>query len=448
MIGAIADDYTGGTDVAVAFRRAGLRTVLLFGEPSDHVELPEHDAVVVALKSRTIAPAEAVRMSLASASWLKNRGVGQFYFKYCSTFDSRPEGNIGPVADALAGFLGASRVVVAPSSPEHLRTQYLGHLFVDRQLLSESPMRHHPLTPMTDSFIPRVLAAQTAAPVSLIDERDVRRGRARIRSLLDERGPSDELHYVVVDAITDGDLREIGAACADELLVTGAAGLAGGLGAARAARLGAVQPVAVVGDRGPGRLRDAGPGAVLAGSCSARTLQQVAHMAAAHPSFRLDALSSADAGTLAEEALRWYDRQDAAVAPLVYSSLPPRELAEVQAALGTEQASDLLETAMGLVARGLVRRGVRRIVVAGGETSGAVVSALEVDGGVIGEEAAPGVPWIYSTGPDPVALLLKSGNFGEVELLSQAIESPLSAAPPATGAGALDAAAADAEARS
>ncbi|MCS5722553.1 four-carbon acid sugar kinase family protein [Herbiconiux sp. CPCC 203407] len=421
-IGAIADDFTGGTDVAVAFRRAGLRTVLLFGPPRPDEVLPPHDAVVVALKTRTIAPAEAVRLSVEAATWLRERGAEQFYFKYCSTFDSRPSGNIGPVADALAELLGASRVVVAPSSPDHLRTQYMGHLFVDRMLLSDSPMRHHPLTPMVDSSVPRLLRAQTSRPVSLIDLRMVRAGADRVRSLVAD---APDRSYVVVDALSDSDLAEVGLACADDVLVTGAAGLAGGLGAARMHRLGARtaagRPASA---HPPSPAISAGSrSAVLAGSCSARTLEQVEHMRERHPSFLLDAVLTPDPQALARQALAWFDEQPADSTALIYSSIPSDRLAEVQRLLGVEGASEILETAMGRVARGLVERGVRRLVVAGGETSGAVVTALEVGGGVIGEEAAPGVPWIHSTGPVALDLLLKSGNFGDPELLTRSIRS-------------------------
>jgi uncharacterized protein YgbK (DUF1537 family) len=423
VIGAIADDFTGGTDVAVAFRRAGLRTVVLFGR-TDADELPEHDAIVVALKTRTIDPADAVEQSVEAVKWLRNRGATQIYFKYCSTFDSRPEGNIGPVADALADFLGARRAAVVPSSPGHLRTQYMGHLFVDQLLLSDSPMRHHPLTPMTDSFIPRVLETQTGRQVALVDHRAVRQGRDTVRSLLESHEAAGS-RYVVIDAISDEDLIEIGHACRDDVLVTGAAGLAGGLGVAHAARLNAAHRPAFGGQDDP--IGDV-PAAVLAGSCSARTLEQIADMQREHFSFLLDAVATPDPELLAQSALSWYDGLPDEKAPLIYSSLPPAELRRAQHVLGTERASQINEAAMGIIARGLVERGVKRVVIAGGETSGAVVTALGVDGGLIGEEAAPGVPWIYTTGPRPIALLLKSGNFGDPGLLSRSVRTQQGAA--------------------
>lgn len=419
MIGAIADDFTGGTDVAVAFRRAGLRTVVLFGGASDRGDLPTHDAIVIALKTRTIEPEVAVSESVQAAQWLRDHGATQIFFKFCSTFDSKPEGNIGPVADALADLLDAPRAVVVPSSPEHLRTQYMGHLFVDRQLLSDSPMRHHPLTPMTDSYIPRVLETQTLRTVGLIDHRSVRRGAEEVARLLDEQ-QSAGVRYSVVDAVDDADLAAIGRACADDVLVTGAAGLAGGLGLAHAARL-VDDAHTRIEELHSDPIGDV-DSAVLAGSCSARTLEQISDMQRGHDSYLLDAVATPDAASLATQALAWFDARPSTSVPLIYSSLPPAQLRRAQETLGTERASAILEGAMGIIARGLVARGVQRLVIAGGETSGAVVTALEVDGGVIGEEAAPGVPWIYTTGSRQIALLLKSGNFGAPDLLTTAVE--------------------------
>ncbi len=416
MIGAIADDFTGGTDVAVAFQQAGFRTAIVFGDPAASHELPDVDATVVALKTRTVAASEAVRRSLDAARWLQSRGATQLYFKYCSTFDSTAKGNIGPVCDALAHHMQAPVTVVAPSSPVHGRTQYMGRLFVGEQLLSESPMRHHPLTPMNDSRIPAALQLQTPREVGLVAYATVARGHAAVRDALDLLA-RDGIGYAVTDALSDADLREIGKACVDDVLVTGAAGMARGLGDAWAARL----PLAGAGaqDAHHDPVGDS-PAAALAGSCSARTLEQIETMQSTHPSFCLDPVATPDAAGLAEQALAWYDSREDERAPLIYASRPPEELIEIQNTLGSARAADILEGAMGLIARGLVARGTRRLVVAGGETSGAVVTALGVYGGVVGEEAAPGVPWIYTTSDQPLALLLKSGNFGEPGLLARA----------------------------
>lgn len=416
MIGALADDFTGATDIAAAFRRAGLNVRIQFELEDDDTDLLNSDVTVVALKTRTIEPAEAVAQSLRALDWLRSRGATQIFFKYCSTFDSRPEGNIGPVADALADALGAPRAVFVPSSPRHLRTQYMGHLFVDKLLLSDSHMRHHPLTPMTNSYLPAVLAGQTHHGVTLLEHRDVQRGITQIRRLLEQAETGSP--FVLVDALNEADLRLIGSAVVDDILITGAAGLAEGFGSAWAQHHRTQ-------DNDHRRQPDAPPwttAAVLAGSCSARTLEQVANMQrAGHPSLALDALETPDSAALATTALAWYDQQGTATAPLIYSSLPPKQLAHVQSELGIERASRILETAMGSIARGLVQRGVDRLVVAGGETSGAVVIALDLRNGLIGEEAAPGVPWISMTSPHPLTVLLKSGNFGDPELLTRSV---------------------------
>lgn len=410
MIGAIADDFTGATDVAVALRRRGIRTVLFFGAPREETgeqAATEHDAVVIALKTRTIARDDAVAQSLTALEWLRARGTRQVYFKFCSTFDSTAAGNIGPVLDALAGALEVPVVAMTPSSPEHGRTQYNGYLFVGDVLLSESPMRHHPLTPMTDSYLPRVLEGQSVHRAGVVTLAQVRRGELG-RRLADLR--AEGVRYALVDAIEDADLAAAGRALADAPLVAGAAGLAGGLAAAHA-RAGFDDAAGAVPE---------GSAAVLAGSCSARTLEQVeAMIEAGRPAYLLDALADPDPGSLAAGALTWYDSLGAGSgAPLVYSSVEPAALRRVQDVLGADRSAAILESAIGRIAQGLVERGVIRVISAGGETSGAVVSALGVSGGVIGPEAARGVPWIFTS--SGLSLLLKSGNFGEPGLLLEA----------------------------
>lgn len=415
MIGVIADDVTGGTDVAVAFRRTGLATVILFGQPDENTALPYHDAVVIALKTRTLPAEDAVTESVRAASWLKEHGASQLYFKYCSTFDSKPEGNIGQVADALADLQGAALTVVAPASPEHRRTLYMGNLFVGDQPLAESPMSHHPLTPMTDSNVVRLLSAQTGRRIELVSQATVGAGARAVRERLDDLAASG-VRYAVIDAISATDLQTIGDACRDDVLLTGAAGLAGGLGRALA---GAKKTPQSHGADPIGASRSV----ALAGSCSARTREQVAYMRDREPSLFLDAVSTPDAGQLAASALDWFTSLPVDACPLIYSTLEPDQLRRTQEILGTERSAQILEGATGLIARGLVDRGVRRLVTAGGETSGAVVAALSVRGGTIGSEIAPGVPWIYTTGPVPIALLLKSGNFGSPGLLLEAVRS-------------------------
>ena len=411
-LGAIADDYTGGTDIALAFRQAGLRTLLFFGPPEATAELPPHDAIVIALKSRTTPPEQAVAESLAAWEWLSGVGVGQLYFKYCSTFDSTAQGNIGPVTDALANAVGAATVVTTPSSPAHRRTVYAGQLFVDGVPLAETHMAGHPLTPMTDSYLPRVLAAQTDRPVEALPLATLHQGVAAVRTALTGSGAT---RHVVADAVADGDLEVLARAVVDQPLVAGAAGLAAALAALRAP-----------GDRDHSTAADpvgAGRAAVLAGSCSARTLEQIADFEGrGGPSYRVDALSAADPDTLAQRALAWVDDLPPQATPLLYTSLPADQLRQVQAQLGTAASAQLLENALARIAAGLVERGVRRLVSAGGETSGAIVHGLQVQGAAVGGDVAAGVPWIYTLGEEPLALLLKSGNFGDVAMFSRAVD--------------------------
>lgn len=422
VIGVIADDFTGATDVGVAFRRAGLRTGIFFGIPEEADLAGGNDVLVIALKSRTAPVVDAVELSTRAYDWLAQAGATQFFFKYCSTFDSTAEGNIGPVLDALSARSGSKTVVQTPSSPDHQRTQYLGHLFVGGSLLSESPMASHPLTPMSDSLLPRLLSAQTASEVSLIALDVVRRGASELRLEIARREDSGAGH-LLVDAIDDDDLRVIGDAVVDSALVAGAAGLAGGFARALIGRHGASGLIARTAD-----VQDtvgSAPAVVLSGSCSAATLLQLDVVKqAGRPAYHLDALALPDAPALAEGALHWFDALPSGDAPVIYSSSTPAVRESVQRELGVDRAAQLLESATALIARGLVERGVRRFVVAGGETSGAVVDALGITGGSIGPEAAPGVPWIFTAGQTPLALLLKSGNFGTPELLRDASQVP------------------------
>jgi uncharacterized protein YgbK (DUF1537 family) len=407
MIGTIADDVTGATDAAVAFRRQGLRVGVYFGLPDGAVIEPGLDAAVIALKSRTLPSRDAVVQTLKAAEVLRTAGAGQLYFKYCSTFDSTPSGNIGPVLDALVGFTGTALVVSTPSSPEHGRTTYNGYLFVHEILLSESHMRNHPLTPMTDSALTRLMDAQTRGGSIVIDHETVRRGTQAIKKRLNQaRGTA---RYIFPDAITDNDLLAIARSVLDEPLVAGAAGLAGAIARAHVERRG----VSITDEV---QQAPTGRAVVLAGSCSRRTLEQIEQMhLAGRPAYRLDALGAQNAASLAREALGWYDALPVGPAPLIYSSLPPSELHEVQEILGVERSAEILEGAIGEVARGLRDRGVIRFVAAGGETSGSIVSALGIQGGIIGPEAALGVPWIHTD--QNLDVLLKSGNFGEPNLL-------------------------------
>lgn len=415
-LGCIADDLTGATDVALMLQNAGMRTMQAIGVPerADSGAPPEADAVVVALKSRTSPPAEAVAQSLSALAWLRAQGAEQILFKYCSTFDSTDAGNIGPVADALLEALGASFTVACPAFPTNKRTVYLGHLFVGEQLLSDSPMKDHPLTPMRDANLVRVLGRQTKRKVGLVPLPTVRQGADAMRAALSALRESGH-GYAIVDAVADEDLLALGAACKGMPLLTGGSGIAMGLPANFGVRKGAEAALPAVG----------GHAAVLSGSCSAQSNAQVAHWLASRPGFQIDPLQLADGVDLAASALAWAGPLLAAAPVLVYATANPDAVRKAQARLGAQRAGELVEKCLARIARGLVERGVRRLVVAGGETSGAVVKALGARVLRIGAQIDPGVPWTQTVetraGEPRIALALKSGNFGAVDFFDKAL---------------------------
>ena len=412
LLGCVADDSTGATDLANTLVKQGMRTVQLIGVPDMAAGDIDADAVVVALKSRTIAAAEAIAQSRAALAWLRQAGARRTFFKYCSTFDSTAQGNIGPVAEALLADLGAGFTIACPAFPTNGRTVYQGYLFVGGVLLSESSMRHHPLTPMTDSSLIRVLAAQSRGAVGLVPHQTVREGAGAIRDAFDRLAAD---HYcAVVDALSDLDLFAIGEACADLDLVTGGSGVALGLPGnfRRRGEFGAVAPATLP--------SIAGHAAVLAGSCAAATQEQVLKMRAAAAGFMVDPLRLAAGDDVVGEALNWAGPRLGEGPVLIYSTAPPDEVGRVQDELGRERAGELVEQAMAALARGLVEVGVRRLIVAGGETAGAVLGGLGVKGLRIGPEIDPGVPWTMSLGEPALALALKSGNFGAPDFFTAA----------------------------
>jgi 3-dehydrotetronate 4-kinase len=417
LLGCIADDFTGATDLANTLVRNGMRTIQVIGVP-DGLQIPaEAEAIVVALKSRTAPVAEAVAQSVDSCRWLRQTGARQIYFKYCSTFDSTERGNIGPVADALRAELATDFATVCPAFPETRRTIYLGHLFVGDTLLSDSPMRNHPLTPMTDANLVRVLGRQTKASVGLVPVTTVRQGAAAIQeafNTLRRRGTV----YAVVDATEDEDLRQLGTACADLTLMTGGSGAAMGL-PENFRRVGLLE-----GRPGAENLPSVGgAAAVLSGSCSPATLAQVERMRARHTSLMLDPLELAKRGEAAiSDALAWAVAGLETGPILIYASAPPDAVKSVQDKLGRDRAGALVEHALATLARGLVKAGVRRLVVAGGESSGAVVQALGVQALQIGPQIDPGIPATLTLSQPRLALALKSGNFGAEDFFLKAID--------------------------
>lgn len=414
LLGCIADDLTGATDIALTLAQEGMRTVQCTGVPRPDLDVADVDALVVALKSRSIPAAAAVMQALDAARALRGLGAQRLLFKYCSTFDSTDAGNIGPVGEALLDVVGGGVAVACPAFPRAGRTVYAGNLFVLGVPLDESPMKDHPLNPMRDADLRRVLARQARRPVGHVGFSDVDAGPVRIAAALDrERGDGRAL--CIVDALTDQHLRDIGAAAADHPLITGGSGIAMGLPAAYAAS--GLMPRLFP---PPARMAaPAGRAAILSGSCSDATRAQVAAARAAGvPTFTLDAEMAAREGA-ASAVLDWA-ASHAGEGPILISSSGDPETVERAKGLLGPRAGDCFEAILAAVASRLVAGGVRRLLVAGGETSGAVVQALGIGALTIGPEIDPGVPWTRSVGDPDVALALKSGNFGSPDFFLKA----------------------------
>jgi uncharacterized protein YgbK (DUF1537 family) len=414
LLGCIADDFTGGTDLASTLVRGGMRTLQVIGVPKGTIP-NDIDAVVVALKTRTLPAEDAVRESLEALEWLKQIGCRQYFFKYCSTFDSTPEGNIGPVADAMMGSLGIDFAIACPAVPENKRTVYLGHLFVDDTLLSESGMRNHPLTPMTDSNLVRVLQQQTRKKVGLVSHSAVSKGNRfleKTMATIKDSGCS----YAIVDAVSDDDLRAISVVIQDHMLITGGSGIALGL-PENFARKGLL----VLSEAASELPSVGGLSAVLSGSCSVATNAQVEHWQFGRPSFQLDPIALSKGEDQVTQALEWASSLIQTEPVLIYGSAKPEVVKAAQQLLGVEAAGQIVEDALSRIASGLVALGVRKLVVAGGETSGAVVKALNIEALRIGAPIDPGVPWTVGLRDVPIALALKSGNFGTVDFFEKAL---------------------------
>lgn len=403
LLGCIGDDFTGSSDLANTLAKAGMRTMQFNGVPASTVTT-DVEAGVVALKSRSIDPEEAVRLSLDALSWLKAQGCQQFFFKYCSTFDSTDKGNIGPVADALADALDAHKVIVCPAFPGTGRSVYQGYLFVNDVLLNESGMENHPLTPMIDANLRRLMTAQSRNRVGLVPAEVVFNGAAAIADRLESEHQSGN-RMIVVDAMRDQDLMEIGTAAKGLPLITGGSGVASGLPANFGCRS---KPV----DWQPQK----GKAAILSGSCSDRTRAQIAHHLESEPGLKIDLAAVVDGRQTPVEVAQWLF--DSVGLPLAYSSADPAEVKQVQQIFGIEKSAATLEAFFAQTARLSVQLGTTRLLIAGGETSGAVVEGLGLQLLQIGPEIDPGVPALRA-GEDLV-LALKSGNFGSVDYFEKA----------------------------
>jgi uncharacterized protein YgbK (DUF1537 family) len=411
-LGCIADDFTGATDLANNLVRGGMRVVQTIGVPNGPLD-NEADAVVVALKSRTVPAADAVAQSLAALRWLQSQGARQIYFKYCSTFDSTAQGNIGPVTEALMDALGTDFTIATPAFPDNGRTVFKGHLFVGDLLLSESGMRDHPLTPMTDANLVRVLQAQCKRKVGLIDYKAVAAGESAVAKRIGELR-AEGVSIAVVDALGNEDLLRLAPALRNMPLLTAGSGVAIGLPANFGIHLSASASQLP---------RASGAQAVVSGSCSAATLRQVqAFIDAGHPAFAIDPLQLTAGEDVAAQALAWAAVLLSQGPVLVYSTAGAQAVQAVQRRLGAAQAGALVERVLAAIASGLVELGVGQLVVAGGETSGASVQALGIDQLRIGPQIDPGVPWCWGRDGAGRALhlALKSGNFGSDDFFSKA----------------------------
>lgn len=410
LLGCIADDFTGASDLANVLARGGMHTIQFAGVPRRSKAC---EAAIVSLKSRSIPAAEAVSQSLAALDWLRAAGCRQILFKICSTFDSTPAGNIGPVAEALLDALGAPATIVCPAYPTLRRTIYRGHLFVGDRLLSESGLERHPLNPMTDPDLVRWLGRQAKGRVGLIAHDVVETGATAVKTAIGDHAGNGR-RLIIADCLRDGDLLTLGRACADMVLITGGSGIALGL-PANFRDQGLLAGGAAITPAPKGRA------IALAGSCSPATRAQIAAHATSNPVLQLDARAVATGEATATTAWDWLAAQPADALPLVYSSAEPEAVAAAQAELGGARLSAAIEHLFAELAERAVDAGVSRLIVAGGETSSAIVTGLGIDAMEIGPEIDPGVPMLVADRPRPLALALKSGNFGAPDFFAKAL---------------------------
>ena len=416
LLGCIADDFTGATDLASNLVRSGMRVVQTIGIPAQALS-EDCDAVVIALKTRTVAASDAISQSLQALTWLRAQGAQQFYFKYCSTFDSTPEGNIGPVTEALMDALGETFTIASPAFPENGRTIFKGHLFVGDVLLSASGMKDHPLTPMRNSNLVHVLQEQTKRQVGLIEYSTVTKGPLAIRERISQL-KKQGIGLAIVDALSNEDLMKLGPALSDLRLITAGSGVAIGL----AQNFGIESS-----DQAAQLPRANGRKAIISGSCSVATNAQVAHfLATGGAGFAIDPLSLVQDQSVVDHVMQWVEQQDPDHPILIYATAKPESVRAVQSQLGVAKAGSMVEEALSDIAQRIVSRGIHQLVVAGGETSGACVKALGIESMRIGAAIAPGVPWCHASSPfakgGHLHITLKSGNFGTEDFFTQAFQ--------------------------
>lgn len=396
ILGCIADDFTGASDAASFLQKAGLSVVLLNGVPELELSMEEFDAVVIALKTRTEPVRDAVEHSMAAVKWMEACGVSQYYFKYCSTFDSTREGNIGPVLDAALDYFQESYSILCPGLPVNGRKVSNGHLYVNGVPLHESPMKDHPLTPMWDSRIKNLMEEQSQFPCFELDNAALK--SASIDPLLREWKKKAPHFYIIPDYCNDEDAENICRLFRNCKILSGGSGILG-------------------------HLRKHSPkGIILAGSCSKATLNQIeVYQKAGHPSYKIDPVALLERRQTLEDIFSFVRRFPQEYV-LIYSSDDAENVRQIQK-LGKAEIAALLENTMSLIACQLVKEGYHHVIIAGGETSGAVIKGLGFRSFRIGKSVAPGVPVMVPMEDKDVRLVLKSGNFGQRDFFARAISA-------------------------
>lgn len=416
-LGVIADDFTGATDIAGFLAINGIATIQVNGIPGEDFPA-DADAFVISLKSRSCPSDLAIKDSLDALQWLRKKGCTQIFFKYCSTFDSTSQGNIGPVTDALMDALQADITIICPALPVNGRTVYKGYLFVYDELLNESGMKNHPLNPMTDAKISRIMEVQSGGRAGNLYADIVDQGSEVVRKEI-QKARAEGFRYVVVDTLSEEHLDIIARACSDLVLVTGGSGLAAGL-----AKLTDRSGDAVAAAIATGAPRK-NPGVILSGSCSTATNRQVQIYRQKAASLYLNADQCLDDPDYIQDLYDWtLTHLEDPYAPLLYATTDPMELSRIKAAHPGRDVGMAIEKIFGSLAARLRDASVTNFIVAGGETSGMVVQSLGLSAFHIGPQIDPGVPWVKAVG-QAVYLALKSGNFGSDDFFAKAQEDIL-----------------------